>query len=68
MSPREMTLLHAIAEASYWRLAWDWQSDLTGAPARPFDMGVFAPEARYMMNSVDQKVFDALTAYAEGRK
>lgn len=50
----------AAAEEAYWLLAWTWQSHLTG-PGKPFDMSVFAPEARNMMTKAEQDLFDALS-------
>jgi hypothetical protein len=50
----------AAAEEAYWLLAWTWQSHLTG-PGKPFDMSIFAPEARNMMTKAEQDLFDALS-------
>jgi hypothetical protein len=54
--------LRAIAYHAFWKLAWEWQSYMYEAPTT-FDMTMFAPEAREMMNSVDQKLYDALAAF-----
>lgn len=48
------------AEEAYWLLAWTWQSHLTG-PGKPFDMSIFAPEARDMMTKAEQDLFDAMS-------
>lgn len=53
-------LFIAAAEEAYWLLAWTWQSHLTG-PGKPFDMSIFAPEARNMMTKAEQDLFDALS-------
>lgn len=52
-----------VAEQAYWLLAWSWQSHSLHA-GKPFDMTAFAPEARDMMNSCEQNLFDALAALA----
>lgn len=50
---------HSVAKQAYWLLAWTWQSHCFSAP-RPFDMGVFAPEAYTMMNEGERCLYRAL--------
>ena len=60
MTPRSIQALLNVATAAYWHLAWNWQSHLFEGVPGSFNMDVFAPEARDMMNNVDQELFDAL--------
>lgn len=57
---QQMKPFRAAAEEAYWLMAYNWQSHLTG-PGKPFDMSIFAPEARDMMTKAEQDLFDALS-------
>lgn len=59
--------LESVAEQAYWLLAWMYQSHLF-EHGKPFDMSIFAPEARDLMNKGEQDLFDALVTLAHTRE
>jgi hypothetical protein len=53
-----------VAEAGYQYLAYTLQSHMFNQPSRPFDMSVFAPEAREFCNRSEQLLYDACAELA----